>query len=174
MASWWKDVVAAMPTVQAIRSLARPQQQRGAKALLLLLGFYAVIALATPHWAWIQHRLLESSHYRPRSLASWVVLQPAPKMYGFANRVWRGPSPRWVARAGNIDVDRFAATSFWVNHYPARMARYDGERARVFERPGRTVYVLMHSHYRDADLWSMLEVREQDAALQLKAVEVAP
>ena len=77
MPRWWKDVVGAMPTVQAIRRIRkRPAGERGAFSLLLIIAFYGVVALITPRCGPLQRRLFESYHYRPRSFASWVLLQP--------------------------------------------------------------------------------------------------
>ncbi len=173
MSKAWNDIVAAMPTVQALRHVRRQKRrERSAFALLLVIGFYGAIALATPHCGSLQTRLLASSHYRPPSLASWIVLQPAPKMYGFANRVWRGPVPLIDASTGAIQQRRFAAMSFWVNHYPARMARYDGERGRVFAESGRTVHVMLQSRYRGTESWSAIEVRQEQGPLEMRSVEV--
>lgn len=162
-----------MPAVQAIRRLER-RPERGAVALFAAIAFYAVIALFTPWWSGLQRRLMASFHYRPPSMASWVVLQPAPKMYGFANRVWRGPFPLVEETSRRVERGRFAATSFWVNHYPARMARYDGERGAVFHKPGHTVYVMIQSRYRGTEMWTALEVVEREGALHMRSVEVKP
>lgn len=161
-----------MPTVQAIRRL-RKRPERDALAIMVVVAIYALIGFVTPFSSSLQRRLMASFHFRPPSMASWVVLQPAPKMYGFANRVWRGPF-LLADRASKVERRRFAATSFWVNHYPSRMARYDGERARVFAKPNRTIFVMIQSRYREEELWTALEVQEREGALHMRSIEVKP
>ncbi len=163
---WWRDVVRAMPTVRALTALRRGRRRElGARVVGGLVALYAAIALATPHCSPLQRRLLESSHLRPASMASWVALQPAPKMYGFANRAFRGPRSLVDEAAGTVQRALFERGSFWVNHYPARMARFDGERGRVFARPGKRIHVLLRSRYRGSALWTALVVEEREGAL---------
>ena len=157
-----KEVLASLPIVRAARALRRGRDRR-AWALALLLAGYALLALVTPWWRGLQHALMEAHHLRPSSLAQWVALQPAPKMYSFAHRAWLGPIPPGFG-------PRFEREHFWVNHYPARRARFDGARGRELVRPGPR-FLYLESSYRGLRFVSAYEMRASDGALRLRLRE---
>lgn len=80
-------------------------------------------------------------HFRPKSWAAWIALQPVPKMYSFANTCWIGPAPLLEQKPLFQSENRFSRESFWVNHYPARKARFDGGREALGAGAERFIYV---------------------------------
>lgn len=160
-----KEVLASLPVVRALRALDKRRDRR-ALALALLITGYAMVSLLTPGWRGLQRALMEAHHMRPSSLARWVVLQPAPKMYGFAHRAWLGQ-----ARIGF--GPRFEREHFWVNHYPARRARFDGARGRESTVAGPR-YLYLRSSYRGVDFETSYEVRFADGTVRIRSMDVKP
>lgn len=139
-------------------------QERSARVLFGVLLVYAGIALGTLAFVRVQRAVILGSHFRPVSIGAWLVLQPAPKMYGVANRVWTRTLPLVPSRTG---LEQFERTSVWVNHYPARYARFDGERRRTnFPR-----WLVVRSRYRDTTIWTSVDASSEDGSLNLSARE---
>jgi len=168
-----RDVIDAMPIVRAWRALVG-RGERGALVLLVALSFYAMLSLLTPVSVTLQRRLMASHHFRPPSMVSWVGLQLAPKMYGFAHRAWIGGYPLYDALPREHADYRFDAQHFWVNHYPARRARFDGFRDKEFNRPIAARYIYLKSSYRGHTEGSGFEVRYKGGKLHLRRLDVTP
>jgi len=127
--------------------------------------------LVTPVSRRMQRGIMAAHHFKPLSLDEWLLLQLAPKMYGFAHTAWIGSSPLF-ATVSKPTADRiYARQSFWVNHYPARRARFDGARGEVFAEPGNTMYVYLRSHYRGLEESTAFVVRAADGKLVLRRIE---
>lgn len=126
--------------VKAIRSLSLGRD-RGATALYAALGAAAAIVLATPFSSGLVARLIAVHHYRPKSWPSWATLQVVPKMYSFAHTCWIGSAPLLEREPRAESELRFLRERFWVNHYPARRARFDGHRGELGAGSERYIYV---------------------------------
>jgi hypothetical protein len=163
-----RDVIDAMPIVRAIRSLGR---DRMGLSLLVAIAFYAAVSLMTPWSPPVQRKLMELHHLRPRSMLQWVLLQPAPKMYGMSHQAWIGAQPIFE-RPGGERI--FSARAFQVNHYPARRARFDGSRGEIFGQHGRPQYVYLRTRYRGTRLGTGYAVQAADDQLLLRPLEAAP
>jgi hypothetical protein len=167
MREFWREIWDGLPIVRAAHVLVR-RRDRGAMVLSALLAIYALLSLATPWWSELQLTLIEAHHMRPRSMWRWIALQPAPKMYSFAHRAWLGTVPLHGRTA-----DRFAREHFWVNHYPARRARFDGSRGRELEgRPGAR-YLYIETSYRGLTVKTGYEVRLVGATVRLRRIAEA-
>jgi hypothetical protein len=164
-----RDVIDAMVVVRAFRALRR-RPDSIASAIGTALLVYIAISLATPWSTSLQRRLMAAHHLEPVSMPSFAVLQLAPKMYGFSHRVWIGSFPLF-ARPGPAADARFAHEHFWVNHYPARMARFDGRRAEVFPTPSAVRFVYIRSRYRQLDDAAGYVVRVRDGQLLMQRLE---
>jgi hypothetical protein len=168
-----RDVIDSMPIVRAWRAL-KGRREHSALALLMLLAFYATLSLMTPSSLRLQRRLLEAHHYRPQSMASWITLQLAPKMYGFAHRVWIGGYALYDVLPRETADYRFEAQHFWVNHYPARRARFDGFREAVFGRPVGPRYLYLQTSYRGFSESSGFVVSAKDGHLRIRRLDKTP
>ncbi len=158
------------PTVRAVE-LALRRRRWPTLALLVFVLAYALLALLVPVSDRLQRSIIVATHLRPRSMASWMVLQPMPKMYGFENRVFVSEIPvRRTASEG--DRRQLVDHGFWVNHYPARMARFDGERRTAFD--GHARYLFLRTRYRGVIVDSAISVKWHAGALVLESTELPP
>lgn len=132
--------------VKALRALSLHPGRRGvgAAALYLAWGAAAAVILATPLSSGLASRIIAVHHYRPKSWPSWATLQLVPKMYSFAHTCWIGPAPILERRPRDQAELRFLRDRFWVNHYPARRARFDGHR---HELAGAERYIYVRTSY---------------------------
>ena len=159
-----------MPIVRAWRAIQR-RGDYGATALIALIALYFAVSLFTPVVKPLQRGIMAAHHMRPDSMPAWAFFQLAPKMYGVAHRVWRGPIRLFDPKRDRQTAERaFVRTHFWVNHYPARLARYDGYRQETFG-DGATIYVYLRSTYRGEALESAFTVRASDGTLHLRLEE---
>jgi len=168
-----RDVVDAMPIVRAWRALVG-RRERGALLLLVVLCFYTMLSLLTPVSRKLQRRLMAAHHFRPESMAAWVTIQLAPKMYGFAHRAWIGGYALYGTVPREHADYRFDAQHFWVNHYPARRARFDGFRQEVFREPIGPRYIYLKSSYRGHSESSGYQVRYGDGQLHIRRLDATP
>ncbi len=131
----------------------------------ITIGFYALIAtaaligFATPVSPALDRALMRAHQLRPASTGEWLALQALPKMYSFAHRAWYSEEP----------IEPTATPpgeAVWVNHYPARLLRFDHARAMVV-RYGYAPHLLLRSSYRGVELSSALTVRIDGRTLQL-------
>jgi len=129
--------------VKALRTLVLGRE-RGAVALYLAMASAAVIVLGAPLSEGLTSRIIAVHHYRPKSWASWATLQLVPKMYSFAHTCWIGPMPLFERRPRAEAEGRFLRERFWVNHYPARRARFDGRRREI---SGAERYIYIRTSY---------------------------
>jgi hypothetical protein len=132
--------LAELLLVKALRALfLRPEQ--GAATLFVAMGAAAAIILATPLSSGLTSRLIAVHHYRPKSWVSWGTLQLVPKMYSFNHTCWIGLGPLLEQSPRSEAELRFLRERFWVNHYPARRARFDGRRHELSSGAERYVYI---------------------------------
>ena len=118
-------------------------------AFAALIALAALVGVATPVMPALDRALLRAHHLRPASTAEWLALQPLPKMYAFAHRAWYGEGE-----------------AVWVNHYPARLLRFDTARALVAAH-GRASHLLLRSSYRGVELSSGAIVRLDGHTLRI-------
>jgi hypothetical protein len=170
------DVIDAMPIVRAFRALApeRPRD-RLAVALLSLLAIYGALALATPVAPPLQRAIIAAHHFQPRSGIEWFALQPLPKMYGFAHTAWIGPYALFdPARPSALSEGSYQRQRFWVNHYPARRARFDGSRGDTFADPSTRAFIYLRSRYRNTELSTGYQVHSEGGKLVMRRIEGWP
>lgn len=130
--------------VRAIRSLSG-RRSRGAAALFLALGAAAAASLAVPFSEALTSAFIADHHFRPRSWAVYGATQVLPKMYSFAHTCWIGQIPLLETSPLDVSERRFERERFWVNHYPARRARFDAGRGDL--GPGAVRYVYVRTSY---------------------------
>lgn len=118
-----------------------PRRERGASLVYFLVGVAAATCLAEPFSEGLTKELIAAHHFRPNSWPAWGAIQVLPKMYSFANRCWIGPAPLLEQGSRAAAEARFERESFWVNHYPARKARFDGGRYELPPNSARYVYI---------------------------------
>ncbi len=148
------------PPLIAALLLALTRRDEKTLALFCLVGAYALLSISGLVSGDLRQSLLQNGHLRPRSLASWLVLQPLPKMYGYEHRALVGG--RTPPRS-----DVFEREARWVNHYPGRVARFDGERVRVMSGARRPQAVFLRSRYRGTSVTTGLYLVPQGGKLVL-------
>lgn len=156
--------------VKALRSLVF-RRERGAVSLYLAMGAAAAILLATPLSTGLTSRLIAVHHYRPKSWSSWATLQLVPKMYSFAHTCWIGGAPLLERRPRSEAEGRFLRERFWVNHYPARRARFDGHRRDL---AGAERYIYIRTTYFGHAETTGFYVRVEPGRFLLQRREVTP
>jgi hypothetical protein len=165
------DVIDAMPIVRAIRAL-QVSGDRLARVLLLLLSLYGAISLLTPVSSRLSRAIVAGHHFKPASMIEWLLLQPAPKMYGFAHRAWIGPFELYAAGRSRSTAHRtFTQRHFFVNHYPARRARFDGFREARFGDPRQRAYLYLRSSYRGMSESTAYEIHADSGKLYIQPIE---
>jgi hypothetical protein len=172
--------LAELPLFKAIRALS-VRRDAGAIALFLAMGSAAVIILATPLSSGLVARVIAVHHYRPKSWPSWATLQLVPKMYSFAHTCWIGPAPLFDQKQNQKQIQiqnprseaerRFLRERFWVNHYPARRARFDGRRR---ELAGAERYIYVRTSYFGHTETTGFYVRVEQGRFLLRRREEAP
>lgn len=135
-----RRLLAEIPLLQALSALSR-RRERGAAALYAAIFVFMGIAIATPLSRALVAELMAAHHFRPTSWPAWATLQVAPKMYSFAHTCWIGNEPLFERGSRAAAESRFLRERFWVNHYPARRARFDGTRRALGIGAARFVYV---------------------------------
>ncbi len=163
----------ATPTGRALGHALRGRE-RGALGLLGLVFAYALLTATEPLSRTMQQSLIACTHFRPRSLASWVVLQPVPKMYVHENRVLVDGAPPPGGAFSVAARRRFAERAFWVNHYPARMARFDGQREEVLGPAPHARFLVLTTRYLGTSVTSVVVARRRDGHLAISSVEATP
>lgn len=166
-----RRLLAESPLLRSLRALS-PRRERGAALLYLALALVALVSLATPLSRDLTSELIAAHHFRPKSWPAWAALQLAPKMYSFAHTCWIGPAPLLEQEPRSHADARFQRESFWVNHYPARKARFDGARERL--EGGPDLYVYCRTTYFDVTETTGFQVRAEPGRLLLTPREVAP
>jgi hypothetical protein len=154
------------PGPAALR-LALAGNERSARGLFTALFIYAGVAIGTFGSSRVQHALILNTHFRPTSTFAWVFLQPAPKMYGIANRVWVRNIPPLSVHSIAVP---FESRSVWVNHYPARYARFDGER----QQTSLPKSFVIRGSYRDTSVWTTITVEDGHPAFELHVSPLDP
>jgi len=172
-ALWLDKLLGEAPLVRALHHALRAKE-RGALALFALIGAYSLLALSTPFSTRMQQSQIAATHFRPRTLASWLVLQPLPKMYGHENRAFVAKTPLVGARLAPPARAGFEERAWWVNHYPARVGRFDGERASTFADDSVVRYVVVRTTYRDVTVYSRWVARIEGGRLVLAPEPVSP
>lgn len=159
--------------VRALRSLSG-RSSRGAAALFIALGAAAAASLAVPFSEALTSAYMADHHFRPRSWPVYGVTQALPKMYSFAHTCWIGHGPLLEVLPQSSAEDRFARESFWVNHYPARRARFDSGRGAL--GPGAVRYVYMRTSYFGHTETTRIKVsvRPGELAFDVKRLDEAP
>lgn len=155
-----------LPIVRALARLRR----RPDGASVALYGFFGVllaVAMALPMCRPLQRELMEAHHLRGRSAPSWALVQLVPKMYSFGHRVWLSEAPLTDFLLERPERIPFEYQSAWVNHYPARLARFETLRAEVGER-GATVHVLLRSRYRGLEFETRFQVTPEARRLWIQ------
>lgn len=158
-----------VPLVRALRDL-RQGERPGTALVYLALTLLAFVALATPLSRGLQRELMEAHHMRPQPLPRWVALQMFPKMYAFAHRVWFSLEPMTEYLATREAPPPFEVETAWINHYPARVTRFEGRRAEI-ARLGVTSHIFVRSTYRGASLATAFEVRLSDGRVHIRRRE---
>lgn len=173
MSSRLRAFVLATPIGRALSHALRGPE-RSALSLLGIVLSYALLTATEPVSTAMQESLIACAHFRPRTLASWVVLQPVPKMYVHDNRVLveRGPPPGGALSSES--QRRFEQHAFHVNHYPARIARFDGKRREVFGPLPHARFLTLRTRYRDATVTTQVVARVHDGRLHITASEAQP
>ncbi len=161
-----------IPLLAAVRDL-RARRQAGTGALYLVLAFLAVLVGALPFSRPVQRRLAAVQHLRPPSVLDWCVLQVLPKMYGAAHRAWLAAEPLTDYLVEDETRIPFAYETTWVNHYPARLARFESRRAEVASY-GLEAHVFLRTTYRGETVSTALVVRFDDGELDISVREGAP
>jgi hypothetical protein len=139
------------PILAAIRELRGRRPDRGAAAIYGLAALAALIVLLEPVSKRLTSELMRVHHLQPSSLAAWVGLQLVPKMYSFEHTCWIGPP--------GATADRRERERFWVNHYPARRARFDAGRIHLGLDSDHAVVV--RSSYRGTTETTEIRVRRE-------------
>ncbi len=175
--------LAGLPLYRALAALRRVadldprdparRRERGTAALFAAIAAVALVILATPASRALQSELIASHHFRPRSLARWAGLQLVPKMYSFAHICWIGNGPLFERSPRAAAEERFAREAFWVNHYPARRARFDARR-RQLAAPNETRFVYLRSSYRGYSETTGFRVRAEPHRLVIERRELLP
>lgn len=147
------------PLIASLRELAR-HRERALVALYAVLLVVAAVAAAPLVSEGVVAALIANHQLRPRSRAAWIGLQLVPKMYSFAHTCWIGPTPILEQPGG---AARFAADAFWVNHYPARRARFDAGRAQL----GAERWVVVRTAFRGQAETATIHVQRRDDGLWL-------
>jgi hypothetical protein len=155
----------AFPRPRSARSDRAARPERGAIALYIAIAAAGVVALATPLSRALASELIAVHHFRPKSWPAWAGLQLVPKMYSFAHTCWIGPAPLLEQEPRIQSERRFARESFWVNHYPARKARFDAGREELGLGAERFVY--LRSSYFDLTETTGFHVRIEPGRLVL-------
>lgn len=145
-----------IPLLRALSALS-PRRERGAAALYAVIFAFMAIAIATPLSSALVTELMAAHHFRPTSWPAWGALQVAPKMYSFAHTCWIGSQPLFEQGPRTAAESRFLRERFWVNHYPARRARFDASRRAL--GPDATRFVYVRSSYFGASETTAIKVR---------------
>ena len=123
----------------ALRVL-RARREGGAALLYAAIAIVGAVVATEPLSAALVSEIIAAHHLRPSSLPAWTLLQLVPKMYSISHTCWIGGEP--ILEQGEEGEGRFLRERFWVNHYPARRARFDSGRAElVGAQAERWVYV---------------------------------
>lgn len=138
--SWLRERAEEAPLLQSLRFMGG-RSERGLAVFYSLLCCSALVSLSAPVSERVVSHLMANFHFRPRSWAAWIALQPVPKMYSFANTCWIGTAPLLEQEPAFQSELRFSRESFWVNHYPARKARFDGFRETLGPSADHFIYV---------------------------------
>jgi hypothetical protein len=164
--------VFAASRLPIVRSLARLRRRPDgpSAALYLFLSLLLAVALALPLCRPLQRELLAAHHLRGRSAGSWALVQLVPKMYAFGHQAYLSEQRLTRFLLERPERIPFAHQSAWVNHYPARLIRFEGMRAEVAGR-GATVHVLLRSRYRGTALQTRFEVTPEAGRLWIQEVE---
>lgn len=168
-----REIALGAPTIRAL-GLALRGRERAALALLGLVLSYALLTATEVVSTTMQESLIACAHFRPRSLASWVVLQPVPKMYVHENRVFVDSGPPPGGPLSDAARRRFERGAFFVNHYPARIARFDGRRRETFGPAPHARFLVLRTRYRDTTATTLVIARTRDGHLVLTPTEVRP
>ena len=126
--------------IKAIRAID-PRRDRGVLVFFVAIGIATSLSLAVPFSKGLTSELIAAHHFRPKSWPAWGAIQLLPKMYSFAHTCWIGQAPLLDQQPISTSEARFARESFWVNHYPARRARFDGGRRDLGIGAVRYIYV---------------------------------
>lgn len=133
-------MIGEMPLIQSLRVL-ESRGQRGLQVFYIGLWLVALVCGSAPLSRPVVSLLMANHHFRPKSWAAWIALQPVPKMYSFGNTCWIGKAPLLEQQPQFQSENRFLRERFWVNHYPARKARFDGGREALGLGVDHYVYV---------------------------------
>jgi hypothetical protein len=162
--------VGGPPLIRSLRALLRGRgHERGAALLYLAVGLVAAVVATEPISGALVSELIAVHHLRPTSLPAWMLLQLVPKMYSLSHTCWIGAEP--ILERGDEGEDRFLRERFWVNHYPARRARFDSGRAALVGA-GAERFVYVRSTYRGSSETTAFVVRRDPDRLVLRAVWV--
>lgn len=155
-----------LPIASALARLRR-RRDGATVGLYAFLGVLLTVALAVPVCRPLQRELMAAHHLRGRPAATWALVQLVPKMYSFGHRVWLSEEPLTdflLERPGRIP---FAHEQTRVNHYPARLMRFESLRDQVGER-GAAVHVLLRSRYRGLDFQTRFRVVPEGGRLWIE------
>lgn len=149
-------------------------RERPALGLLGLVFSFALLTATVPLSLTMQRSVIACGHFRPRTLVSWVVLQPVPKMYVHENRVLVASRPPAGGALSGGSQGRFEVGAFFVNHYPARIARFDGKRREIFGPPPRARFLILRTRYRDTTITTEMVASVREGHLTLSPTEAQP
>lgn len=129
----------------------------------------ACIALSVMHATPRGERaLLNRQHLRAPSYAAWALMQPLPSMYTFANRAWITDT---LATWSEV-VDGPMPSVGYVNHYPTRLATFEGRRRRL-TMSGRPRYLYLQSVGRWDTLRTVYVLALENQRARLQTTDVA-
>lgn len=137
-------------TLKSLLQQAHWRQSPGACFFVLfLMVLYVGIALKliVPQW---RDRGLAQFHLTADSYLQWVLLQPVPAMYNYANEIWIGDGPRQGTAAHPRAKDAREYHT-WLNHYPLRVVSFNWTRDVIVREQGYK-YITVRSRYRGSSL----------------------
>lgn len=134
------QIIGDMPLIQSLGD-KEFRSRWGLQIFYIGLWLVAFVCAGAPFSRPVVSLLMANHHFRPQSWTAWIVLQPVPKMYSFANTCWIGKAPLLEQKPEFQSENRFLRERFWVNHYPARKARFDGGREALGLGIDHYVYV---------------------------------
>lgn len=137
-------------------SVAEASQCRGARnpdwtfrALVTLLLAVGIWLLAMPWVPALARCTMNRFHLKTRSFATWVIQQPIPPMYSFANTTEvRTTPPSKVENESSVIAGRM------INHFPTREFTFANARVRYL-LDDQSKWFVLRSRYRGQSVESV-------------------
>lgn len=135
-------------------------------AVLVIAYFFVGLKLFVPV---VQERGIQQFHLTHSSFPEWMLLQPIPAMYNYANELWIGNRP-YV----EVDQERKQnATNHhytYINHYPLRIISFSWYRSK-FLSDTNFDYITLKSTYQNVSQLTNYRISDRDGSIYLERIQ---